>query len=70
MKRNEYVTRQSWNTQPVYWKSGNEELWILEGMLYCADDSDLRWFNFNGFTIGDIRLGGTEMNSDSFIIGD
>ncbi len=68
MKKNEYETDCT-EYYRRFIKEGKEHLWVggsnyLHGR-YEAQTADYRWFNFNGFKLGAVKIG-----SDSFIIGD
>lgn len=67
MKRNEYET-DCIEHYRRFIKEGKEHLWIgFSRRLHRAFNAgvDYRWFNFNGFKLGDVKIG-----SESFIIGD
>lgn len=54
MKRNEYVKEiGEGEIRFMNANDGEEELWTHDDTndLGCYDNSDLRWFNFNGFDI-------------------
>lgn len=65
MKRNEYRRVRTRN-EIQFHKGSKEILWEFnEPGLSCYFNADLRWFNFNGFDLGDVKIG-----NEGFIIGD
>ena len=66
MKRNEYE-KIRFDNETQFCRGGKDILWVFddEPGLSCYFHADLRWFNFNGFKLGDVKIG-----NESFIIGD